>query len=101
MVGDLHSMVGYRFLDVQIKPCSSSDGRDLLGSAVIHVIECVLYVPAHCMTRRPHWFLRSDSCFCCCCSEDETRTDYYTLFKNTNPKEEKHIWRSIRQFDLI
>ena len=50
---------------------------------------------------RSHWFLRSDSCFCCCCSEDGTRTDYYTLFKNTNPKEDKSIWRSIRQFDLI
>ena len=25
-----------------------------------------------------HWFLRSDSCFCCCCWEDGTRTDYYT-----------------------
>ena len=37
-----------------------------------------------------HWFLRSESC-CCCCSEGGTKTGYHTLFKNTNPKEEKSI----------
>ena len=50
-----------------------------------------------------HWFLRSDSCFCCCCSEDGTRTDYYTWFKNTTPKRNILVPRSIRKFrfDLI
>ena len=52
-------------------------------------------------TIRPHLFLRSDSCSCCCCSEDGTRTDYYTWFKNTTPERIILVPRSIRKFDLI
>ena len=43
---------------------------------------------------RSHLFLRSDSCFCCCCSKDETRTDYYTLFKHTIPIPKKELSRT-------